>query len=279
MVRESRVQKKQKRRKIFLRIVSILILVSALGVWAINTSLFGVKTISVKGTNILGNHEIISTSDIKLGDNIILISKGKAIEKIEKNSYVKNVKLSKKLPAKIEIEIYERKPYMQVEYKDNIGILDKEGILLEYNQNKLLDIGFIQGFEWSYVNPGESVFLGESQDKFSDFFNDDELDIVVSKLKKIVYDKEDNIKIDLDSGIEVEFGDLVDVKYKLRMLEEIIIDIETKNIKVSKIIMNKGEYPVVVRDEKWGWLNENKRGNSSIAFCLYDTRVDIINSV
>ena len=128
--------------------------------------------------------------------------------------------------------------------------MDNEGILLEYSQDKLRDVTVLEGFQWSYINPGESVFTEENQGIPADFFNDEELDIIVSKLKDIVYDREDNIKINLYNGIVVEFGPIIDVKYKLRMLEEIITDLEVKNIQASKIIMNKGEYPIVVRDEK-----------------------------
>ncbi len=250
MVKETRVQRKQRKRRLFLKFLLFLAIIASLIVWSLNTSFFGIKTINVEGTNTLDEADIIINSGIKFGENIIKLSKNKAEEKIEQNPYVKTSKISKKLPAKIKIEIYERKPYMQIEYNYSFGILDNEGILLEYSQDKLRDVTVLEGFQWSYINPGESVFTEENQGIPADFFNDEELDIIVSKLKDIVYDREDNIKINLYNGIVVEFGPTTDVKYKLRMLEEIITDLEVKNIQASKIIMNKGEYPIVVRDEK-----------------------------
>lgn len=250
MVRETRVQRKQRRRRLLIKILLFLALIASIIVWSLNASFFGIKTINVEGTKTLDEADIIINSGIEFGENIIKLSKKKIKEKIEQNPYVKKSKISKKLPAKIKIEIYERKPYMQIEYKYSFGILDNEGILLEYSQDKLKDITVLEGFQWTYINPGESVFTEENQEIPAEFFNDEELDFIVSKLKDIVYDREDNIKINLYNGIVVEFGPTTDVKYKLRMLEEIITDLEVKNIQASKIIMNKGEYPIVVRDEK-----------------------------
>lgn len=250
MVKETRVQRKRRKRRLLVKIILFLLVIVGAIIWSLNTSFFSIKTINVEGINILEESDIILNSKIELGENIIKASKKDIIVNIEDNPYVKTAKISKKLPSKIEIEIDERQPYMQIEYNYSFGILDNEGILLEYSQEKLPNITLLEGFEWTNIKPGESVFSEDKKEIPLEFFKDEELDIIVSKLKDIVYDREDNIKINLYSGIVVEFGPLIDVKYKLRMLEEIITDIETKNIKASKIIMNKGEYPIVVRDEK-----------------------------
>lgn len=250
MVKETRVQRKQRKRRLFLKIILFLVVIVSAIVWSLNTSFFAVKTIEVEGTEILKNEDVISDSKIELGENIIKASKKDIQIEIEKNSYVKTAKISKKLPGKIKIEIDERKPYMQIPYNYSFAILDDEGIVLEYSQDKVQNITVLEDFQWTYVNAGESLFSEDNKAIPLDFFNDEELSNIVSKINKIVYDREDNLKIFLYNGIEVEFGSSLDLKYKLRMLEEIIVDIEAKNIHASKIIMNKGEYPIVVRDEK-----------------------------
>lgn len=250
MVRETRVQRKKRRRRLFIRIMVFLLVVFALVLWSLKTSFFSIKTILIEGNSILKEETIVKDSKIELGENIIKASKKDIQEEVEKNSYVKTVKISKKLPSKIKIEVEERKPYMQVEYNYSFAILDREGVLLEYSKEKMPSVTLIKDFKFNYIEKGEDIFLENKTTLPEDFFKDEELDIIVSKLKDIVYDGEDNIKINLYDGIVVEFGPLIDVKYKLRMLDEIIEDIESKNIKASKIIMNKGEYPIVVRDEK-----------------------------
>lgn len=250
MLKETRVQRKQRKRRLFLKILLFLVMIAGIIVWSLNTSFFAIKIINVEGTNTLAETDVIINSGIEFGENIIKASKKFIKENVEKNPYIKSVKISKKLPKTIIIEVVERQPYMQTEYNYSFGIFDNEGILLEYSQEKLEGITVLEGFEWSYINPGESLFSEDKEGIPADFFNDEELDIIVSKLKDIVYDREDNIKINLYNATVVEFGPLTNVKYKLKMLEEIIMDIEAKNIKASKIIMNKGEYPIVVRDEK-----------------------------
>ncbi|MDY0234583.1 MAG: FtsQ-type POTRA domain-containing protein [Gudongella sp.] len=250
MVKETRVQRKQRKRRLIFKIVLFIVVIAGLAVWALNTSFFAIKTINVEGINILNEADIVLESEIQVGQNIIKTSKKKIEEKIEMNPYVKTAKIIKKLPGEIKIEILERKPYMQIEYNYSFGVLDNEGIVLEYSKEKLDGITVLEGFEWKYIKAGESLLIDDNEVIPPDFFNDDELNSIVSKMNKIVYDIEDNIKIDLYNGIMVEFGPSIDIKYKLRMLEEILADIEAKNILASKIIMNKGEYPIVVRDEK-----------------------------
>ncbi len=59
----------------------------------------------------------------------------------------------------------------------------------------------------------------------------------------------DDIKIKLNNGIDIVFGNLDNVKYKLNLLNEILEHITENEIKCSKIIMNKGSHPIIVTDD------------------------------
>ena len=86
--------------------------------------------------------------------------------------------------------------------------------------------------------------------ELQDIFNDRETEKTVLKFREIGYDEDNDVKIKLNNGIVVEFGPLYNVKYKIKTINEIVEDLEKKNIPTKMIILNKGNHPIVVRDEK-----------------------------
>jgi cell division protein FtsQ len=196
------------------------------------------------------NDTIISEAGLTLEDNLLGIRSKNLKEKLESIPYVKEVKIRKKLPDTIEIQIIERKAYLQFENGYSYAVVDMEGILLENSILKYPDIGIVNGVEWVYTKDGESILEKEPGQLIKDLLNDLEMVSIVFKIKEISSEDDSNIKIILFNGITVEFGPMNNVKYKLKVLEEILADVEKKNIPTRMILMNKGEHPILVRDDK-----------------------------
>ncbi|WP_422486533.1 cell division protein FtsQ/DivIB [Gudongella sp. DL1XJH-153] len=250
MVKETRVQRKNRKVRIYRRIVVLILVLSLLIFWSLRTKLLQIKAIQVDGNSKITTEEIVEVSEIGHGDSIIKTKVGKAEESIVQLPYIDTVEIKRKFPGTIEILVQERVPYMQFEYNYSYAVIDSQAVLLEYSIRRNSDIPLVKGFDWEQLKPGEEVLNNGIGNKLQDMFNDEEMEKIVLNFREIVYDEENNIKINLFNGVIVEFGPLHNVKYKLKVLQEIIEDVEEKNIPTKMIIMNKGEHPIVVRDER-----------------------------
>ncbi|MDF2865442.1 MAG: divIB [Clostridia bacterium] len=122
-------------KKVIVLTVSILIMLAiiASSYYLLKTPKFNITSISVVGNIKSDINNIINTSEIKIGDNLI-----KSIFNINKKDilnipYVSDVKISIKFPSEFIIKVTERKNiYFAYNKEKNLYYrLDKEGIILE----------------------------------------------------------------------------------------------------------------------------------------------------
>ncbi len=124
--------KKRKKQKRPIRpgcLISVAALVFAF-VLLFLTPIFNIGKIEVTGNDTVKTSEIISASGISKNKNIFAVNLGKSKEKILKVSYIENVKISRKLPSKIKIEVTEGKVAAYVQWdKKLVGINDGGQVL------------------------------------------------------------------------------------------------------------------------------------------------------
>lgn len=250
MVKETRVERKRRRRRLYWRMILSIAVVGLLIFWSLRTSYLDIREIRVEGNTKLSSQDIIEASGLVVGENILRAKIGDGEEAITQMPYIEIAEVGRKFPGTVNIQVQERSPYMQFGYNYSFALVDSEGVLLEYSIRKNSEIPLAEGFGWEGLKAGEDLNGTPVGEKLKDFFNDQEIRDIVLNFREIEYDEENNIKINLFSGVTVEFGPLHNVKYKLKVLQEIIEDVEEKNIPTKMIIMNKGEHPIVVRDEK-----------------------------
>ena len=110
MGKKAKVKVKVKKRKLKLkRIFFCLIFLGLLGGIFYLMTKIPITNIYIIGNNIVPDKEIISTAGIDSYPSFIDTSKKDIIKKLEKNSYIKEVKVEKKLLSKIYIYITEYK--------------------------------------------------------------------------------------------------------------------------------------------------------------------------
>ena len=100
--------RKKRRIRNFLRFLTFIILIVACSIFAFVSPIFNIKEISVENNDFLSKDTIISLSELSTGQNIFKINKNNIARKIETNAYVENVKIKRKLPNKIILEVTER---------------------------------------------------------------------------------------------------------------------------------------------------------------------------
>lgn len=250
MKKLTRVQKKRKRKKIFLSLVSILFVMGIIIMIMFKAGFFSINNIQVFGNEKTLKNKIILLSSIQEGENIFKISTRDAEKNISTLPYVKNAEVERKIPKTINIKVEERKPKIQFKNVSSFAILDKDGYILENADKRNEQLAEITG--WSIENriPGESIFADNQDDEKLNFIREIVNLNIIDKLKYINMEDDDNINMVIFDEIEVVFGPINNIEYKLDLLTEVMKDIDRKKLKVKMILMNKGENPIVVLEEE-----------------------------
>lgn len=245
----SRVERKKRRRKIFLIILFTLIVGTLILMFMLNSELFSVKTIKVKGNKKVETNKIALFSSIQKGENIFKFSTKDAESGIIELPYIKDANLNRKLPNQIVINVEERKENIKIKDASSFIILDKEGYILDNREDADESLTEIIGLNIANKNIGYNIFLESEEKTKVDFLEEsDRLDMI--KLFKIIRIEDiKNVNILTFNEIEVVFGSASNVKYKLDLLNEVLKDIEKKDLKAKMILMDKGDNPVVVLEE------------------------------
>jgi len=128
-----RKKKGKKRRKshFFLNFFIVLLCLGALG-WFLSSNFFAIDNVTVRNNNNYTKAEIVSMSEIKMGENIFwfYLHKGDVQKAMEGDSYIDTVKVSIKLPGTVKLDVDERSEVAAVPLDDKYILIDNEGYVL-----------------------------------------------------------------------------------------------------------------------------------------------------
>lgn len=236
---------KEKDKKLFIKwFVLVLILLALL---SICISIYTHPYMKISHIYITGNHinsdtEIIGQIENPIGENIFLYKDEDQIASISNLAYVEDASIKKVFPNLLNINVEENYPlfYQNDEGKDyyisNTGILQGEDIG-EFDRSQLKELKGAklrkETGEKFTSSDATLNFLGAIQDYA--YFND------VSQLN---LENKAQIGIIL-KDIDVKFGDLNNIDYKLKILDNILSESEEKSIKITEIDLDNGKNPIV----------------------------------
>lgn len=129
--KERKRKRKIKRIKFFLKLILFVGLASGTIIFALTSPIFNIKDIKVINNNQVQADTIISLSELKTEDNIFKFYGKNVVNKIKENAYIENVKIHRKLPSTIEIEVEERTPKFSVDYMGKYAYINTQGYILE----------------------------------------------------------------------------------------------------------------------------------------------------
>jgi len=245
--REKR-NRKRKRAQFLIKYGMLSVLFIAVILCAMYSPLFAIKTIEVEGNDFIGKREIISLSQIQIEENTFALSKNKVRKQIKENAYIEEVKMIRKLPSTIILQIQERKPAYLLEYAGSYVYVDKQGYMLEINSEKL-ELPILQGA----ITKTEDFVAGnrlcrEDLIKLSTVLKIMELaqtNEMESLITRIDIEKEDDFKIVMETKEKTAYlGNNSNLNTKMLTVKAILEKTEGKagDILVN-IDLNK-EYPV-----------------------------------
>ena len=169
---EKRRMKRKRKLKMpgfFTRIFIILGVIIAVTAFSLS-SFFTVDTIDVQGNKYFTDEEISNMAHASTGQNIIYkLNKGNMLNYLEKNPYIEEARVYRKLPSIIVINVKERIQIAALTYGDQFLIIDNKGTLLRITKTKP-KLTIVTGFKVKKVKLGEPVEVN-SPDLFKELLS------------------------------------------------------------------------------------------------------------
>ncbi len=128
-------KKRIKKIKLILKCILFLGLISAAIVFALTSPIFNIKEIVVSNNSNVSSETIISLSELKTEENIFKFYKDSVKNKIKENPYIEDVKITRKLPNTIEIDVIERNIKYSADYMGKYAYIDTKGYILEISED------------------------------------------------------------------------------------------------------------------------------------------------
>lgn len=219
--------KLNKNTKKRLKIIFLTLLFIGSFVALLLSPLFNVTKVEVVNNSKFTKQQIESKLQIPLDTNMFRLNLKNYKEILENESYIESVKISRKLPDCIYIDVTERQPMFQIEFVNSFVYIDKYGYILEISSEMKEDLKILTGLKTTV----EKYELGSKLDD-EDI---DKLDIVCNILEKAqnneVLDSINSINIQnsknyiltVENGDKLVYiGDNSNMNFKMMWLNDIL---------------------------------------------------------
>lgn len=161
-IQAMKMEKKRKRRnkkiKKILKIIVLLLIIIGGTTFAMVSPIFNIKDIKVLNNEKIASDTIISLSGLTSSQNIFRFSNSQVENQIKENPYIETVKINRKLPSTIEIEVTEKKHDYSVSFMGKYAYINKQGYILEISddsQGKVIIYGTTTNEE--EITPGKRL--------------------------------------------------------------------------------------------------------------------------
>lgn len=122
-----------------------------------HTSYFALRSIEITGNEMFEREKIILMADIAPGQNVILLNRERAREKLLRQPAIKEVNINMSGLRNMIIEIVERKPFMYIKSGINYYTIDEEGVIISIGNLADIDRPFVTGVDLAPMQTGDSV--------------------------------------------------------------------------------------------------------------------------
>lgn len=256
-------RKKKKNRKLLVStaafIIAAVVVVFCIYYVYYETPYFQLTSIDIDGNLTYSDEYILEKSGIITGEKLFDIDRLKVKENLENEVYVETVRVVYELPDKIFLDIKEREEKYQVLFNNEYIVIDKKGIVLRTDMEKL-DLISIESYGHVVYNIGDSI-------EIKDLENTEKLFELIEYLNnEYGSDTIKGFKIDINNSFifETLYGTTVkidlgqDAKYQIVFAMKIINERLNKNLTVAQglIDFTKGDSPVYIEDFRMEEYNE-----------------------
>ena len=229
---------KQKNKNSFSIVVTFFLvaLLIAIVITVFFHPVFNLKDVEIVGTNRYTSDQVVSSSNLKLNENIFVqVLKNGNID-LSKLPYIKSYKYEYKLPDKIVVSVIERTP-LYIAYNKDVNkyyLIDGEGYILEESKPEKTseEQVFVYGIVFSEdFDVGDKINdIDKSKlDMFLNIKNELKNVIASASITKVSFENALTI-ITLNDKLNVVFSDDKNLKYVIAFLSEIINNVGIDSI-------------------------------------------------
>jgi cell division protein FtsQ len=150
----------KRRRKIFMQKLAVVLVV--LSVAAYNFCMrypgFSITSITVENNKYIAAKTVIQLSGLQAGNNIFYVSTTAAGEKVMANPYIASVKITRKFPSSIVINVTERVATYYAAKDGKYAVIDKDGMMLEVKSDvSKMNLIKLDGFDMKKSQVGKVI--------------------------------------------------------------------------------------------------------------------------
>lgn len=259
-VRSQRRKKRRRRALVLFYIFVFVSIISAAAVLSL-TVLFKIDAVRVTGTSRYSQNEIVAASGISKGENLFLVQTGSAADRIRKKlPYIGSVKISRKLPAAIEINVSEDVICGAIPYGKKYAVVGSGEKVLEIADKLPEGCTLIKGLELKSAQTGETIKPKDSSR--AGIFKDLTKVLQNHKMTDISqmdFTSEYQIQIVYEDRITINLGLPSDFDYKIRYAQKLF---ETGQIKKTEQgLLNLS----VATDNDTAYFDPNYRRSSGVS--------------
>lgn len=234
---------KRKRKSAGGFILSLLTFLIVVGAIVTSLTVFlKVSEIEVSGTTRYDTKDIIKTSGIEIGDNMILLNKFEVADRIlEEYPYIEKIKIRRRFPDKFTFEITERVPLAYVMSGETRWLIDKYAYIVELvEKDTEIKLPKITGATVLSPRLGEQLML-ENEDQLpvlTEVLSAVSTAELTEKLDRIEIEKLYDLNLVYDSRFMVNLGDTTSLSQKIEMLRAVLnelSDFDKGTINVSAV--------------------------------------------
>lgn len=223
--------RKKKKKKLNVKFfVTVFVLAVSLAVLFL-TPLFDIQNIDISGQGRITRAEILIASGIRTNKNIFAINKSAAESKIKALGYIENVKITRKLPDTVKIQVKEGTVSSYLECGDVYAGVNKKGQTLCHISKASIPAGapIVFGIGVAEAKVGKNIVLDEGRDdeyavllKMMDTFDAYSL---TENITMIDISSKNNIVFRYRDALKVEFGDTKDYELKFNYIAAMISEL------------------------------------------------------
>lgn len=193
-------RRKKKLKKIFMLFILLLSLFIIL---CLKLPYFNIKNVEIDGNKNISDRDIVTLSNLSVGNNIFYINIKDSINNILSNPYISEVHIKRKLPSTIQISVKEREAVFYNKYENKYYVIDKNGIVLQKRDDlKAMKLVKLDGFDYSKCKIGQPII--DNDKRKMDAVN--ALGDILKNSKAVA----DMTSIDVGNSIDIKvyFGDI-----------------------------------------------------------------------
>lgn len=212
----------------------------------LNSKLFAVKSVEIKGNQNVPSEDIILNAGLNADCNIFRIDSKELRTLILQDLRIASVKINRHLPGKVVISIQERFPVCLLSYLNNLIIIGDDGFVMGIQEEaEAIELPIVTGGRFKAVKYGEKIMDSDFRAVLDILkYSDDYLQQVISEIDI------DKFRLYLSlpgyhHSVKVELGNEERLEEKITNLRSILLSNELIG-KLEQIDLRVADLPTVI---------------------------------